>query len=341
MISSKQLFVAATPGFLKPWWHRMESSPLGYRLARGAFWALTGALISRGLGLFSTFLVGRMLNAHGFGELGMIQSTVGVFGTVAGFGLGMSSTKYVAEFRRVAPSRAGRIIALASATAWVSGSFMAVALFLAASPIAHHILAAPQLDDMLRIGSVLLFLNGINAAQTGSLAGLEAFKTITRVNLVSGLVSFPATLAGVWWAGLHGALWAMVLTAALNCLLNYLALRDEARENAIPIAYRGCFQERHILLHFNLPGVLNSMMLSSSAWVCGAFLVNQLGGYNDMGVYNAAKRVQQLPEILMGMVMAPFLPVLSEAFGRKDMVTYCNSLKMAFSIAALLMIPFS
>jgi O-antigen/teichoic acid export membrane protein len=55
-----------------------------------------------------------MLGKTGYGELGMIQTTVGMFGVFAGFGLGVTATKHVAEFRRSDPARAGRIIGLSS-----------------------------------------------------------------------------------------------------------------------------------------------------------------------------------------------------------------------------------
>ena len=44
-------------------------------------------------------LAGRLLGTAGFGEVGMIQSTQGLFGVLAGAGLGLAATKYVAEYR--------------------------------------------------------------------------------------------------------------------------------------------------------------------------------------------------------------------------------------------------
>ena len=77
---------------------RIEASKIGYRLAMGAFWSMAGAVISRGLMLAAWVLVARMLGKTGYGELGMIQSTVGMFGVFAGFGFGLTATKHVAEF---------------------------------------------------------------------------------------------------------------------------------------------------------------------------------------------------------------------------------------------------
>jgi len=57
------------------------------------FWSMAGAVISRGLMLVASIFVARMLGKTGFGELGMIQSTVGMFGVFAGFGLGLNCNK--------------------------------------------------------------------------------------------------------------------------------------------------------------------------------------------------------------------------------------------------------
>ncbi len=271
----------------------------------------------------------------------MVQSTVGLFGTVAGFGLGMASTKFVAEFRHSDPVRAGRIISLASATAWITSGVLSIVLFLSAEWLAARTLAAEHLGGLLRIGALLLLFGGINGAQTGALSGFEAFKAISKISVVTGILTFPLMILGVWVGKVQGALIALVVSAAVNCLLNWIALREEARVNGIPLTYKGAAGEWSIFLNFNIPGVLNSALISFSAWACGALLVNQIDGYSGMGVFNAVKRMQQLPEIALGMLMTPFLPVLSDAFGRKDMVTYGKTLMAAFFAAMLLMVPFS
>src|SRR5215472_10010244 len=83
------------------------------RLVRGTFWSLSGAVAARTFGLLSSLIVARILGTSGFGELGLIQSTIGMLGTLGGFGLGLTSTKYVAEFRTSDPTAAGRMISVA------------------------------------------------------------------------------------------------------------------------------------------------------------------------------------------------------------------------------------
>ncbi len=96
----KKIIDPWSPPFLRELTKRVEASPLGSRLARGAFWSLAGSFISRGLELLAAILVGRMVRQGPCMAVpGIIQNTIGMFGTLAGFGMGLTANKHVAEFK--------------------------------------------------------------------------------------------------------------------------------------------------------------------------------------------------------------------------------------------------
>ena len=337
----KKLLDRWCPSFLQALKARVEASPLGYRLARGAFWSLAGSFISRGLGLIAAILVGRMLGKDDYGALGIIQNTIGMFGALAGFGMGLTANKHVAEFKRADPARAGRIIGAASALAWLTSSVMAIVLFVAAPWLATHTLAAPQLGGLLRLGALLLLLGGINGAQTGALSGFENFKVIARINLIAGLLSFPLMLVGAYYWNLTGVVWSLIVVQLLNCVLCSQAVRSEAARFLIPIRLKNTAEDRRLFWTFSMPAVLTGVLNSFIAWGASALVVNQAGGYGDMGIYNAALRVKLLPEMFLGMLIAPMLPILSEAFGKRDHHTFQRTLLFNFTLAVLIIIPVS
>jgi len=274
---------------------------------------MAGAVISRGLMLAATILVARVLGKTGYGELGMIQSTVGMFGVFAGFGLGLTATKHVAEFRLSDSDRAGRIIGLSGLFAMLTGGLMALGLFIFAPWLSEHTINAPHLSGVLRIGSLILFINALNGAQTGALSGFEAFKTIARVNLFVGLISFPILVCGAWFGGLTGAVWALAINLSVNWLLNHLALRKETHRYKIPFTFRNCSREMSVLWAFSLPAVLCGAMVGPVRWACYAMLVNQPEGYSNMGIFTAALAFQTLLLFASGMLSAPLLSMLSNA----------------------------
>jgi len=312
-VNVKDITALCCPSFLKPLFCRIENSPVGLRFARGVFWSMAGAVISRGLMFIATVSVARILGKTGYGELGMIQSTVGLFGAFAGFGLGLTATKHVAEFRQNDPERAGRIIGLSWLVAMFTGGLMAFGLFIFAPWLADHAINAPHLAGVLRIGALILFISALNGAQTGALSGFEAFKTIAYVNIFVGLLSFPILIGGAYFGGLTGAVWAMAINLGFNWLFCHVALGKESRRYSVPVTFNHCSREIPILWRFSLPAVLSGVMVGPAHWVCRALLANKHNGYDELGSLTAALVFQQLLMFISGMLATPLLAMISNA----------------------------
>lgn len=325
--------------FAPDYWQRLESSQLAKRLFHGAFWSLMAAVITRMANLIASVVVARLLGKEGFGEYGIIQSTVGMFGMFAGFGLGLTAMKYVAEFRRKDPVKAGRILGISALVVSVSGSILCIALLILSPWLASRTLAAPQLVGPLRIGALLMLITAFNGAQTGALMGLEAFKAIARVNLYAGLLTLPFVVYGVVFFGLEGALWGLVAGAAVNWLLNHLVLRREAANFGIPLTFKGCLEERQVLWSFSLPAVLSSMLAAPINWVCNTLLVNQPNGYAEMGILNAANQWFAVLLFVPGVLARYTIPVLSERLGSDDKAVCRKVLRYSVCLNAAVVIP--
>jgi O-antigen/teichoic acid export membrane protein len=328
-----------TPSFLDGLWTRLESSPVGERLLRGTFWSMAGTLISRALGLAAAILAARIIGKMVYGELGVIQSTVGMLGTLAGFGMGTTTSKFVAELRSKDQARAGRIIALSSLVSWGISFALAAVLFLLAPWLCQHTLAAPALTGFLRISIPLLVLSGINGAQLGVLSGFEAFKSIARVSFLAGLLNFPLIVGGALVFGLAGIIWGMVIAQGGGCLLNLFALRREAKRYGIPISYSSCMTELPVLWRFSIPAVLADIMISAINWFAVTMLVRQLNGFGEMGAFSAANQwfnaLMWLPFMLNGVV----LPVIAERLGADDKMNTIKLLKMTVKMNAAVVLP--
>ena len=321
----KSIAFACCPSALKPLLDRIENSPLGYRLAKGVFWSIAGALISRGLMLVASIIVARMLGKEVFGEYGMIRSTIAMFGIFAGFGLGMTATKHVAEFRRTDPERTGRVIGMAGLFAMLTGGLISLGLFIFAPWLAEYTINAPHLTGVLRISALILFINALNGAQTGSLSGFEAFKTIAHINLWVGLISFPILICGAWFGGLTGVVWALTINFGFNWLFNHIALRKVAHRHGVPFTLRNCISEWPVLWTFTIPLVFSSILVWPVRWICNAMLVNQPGGYDEMAIFFAADQWYIIMLFIPEMLGRVTIPLLSEQLG-------CNESRTAIKV---------
>jgi O-antigen/teichoic acid export membrane protein len=270
------------------------------------------------LNLLSSIVIARVIGKVGYGEIGIIQSTISMFGVFAGLGLGITATKYIAQYRKTNPVKAGKILTISLIVAVVSGIVMVLTLMTFAPVLAEKSLAAPHLSPLLRFGAVILLLEAINGALVGALAGFESFRAIARVNFLAALIAFPITLIGVWLAGLQGVIVGLILLSLLNCIFNSRALQKICLAEEIRIRFIGCLDELTVLWHFSFPAFLSNAMVGPVTWLCNAMLVKQSNGYAEMGLFNAANQWRNLLMLLPGIFSAIALPMLSSTPGPSD-----------------------
>ena len=280
----------------------------GRRFARGALWSLSGSLVSQGLGLATLVLVARLLGNAGYGRLGIVRSTVGMFAAV-GTGLSLAVTKHVAAARDVDPARAGRVLWLATAGgAGVAAALTALVMALA-GPLASHALKDPSLAGDLRLGAGLLFFGLVATVQNGALAGLEAFRAVAQVNLLRGLVGLPLTCGLALAFGMRGALVGLVATAAAGLALGARAIHKECAARGIERTWRGSSTAVPLLWRFSAILLLCDLVGPPATWAANALLVRQAGGLAEMGVFSASVDWMVVAMAVPSLVTAALLPV--------------------------------
>lgn len=312
---------------------------MAHRLAHGAFWSLAGTALSRLLALAASMVTARVLGKAVYGEFGILSSTVLTFQTFASLGLAMTATRYVAELRATDPVRAGRVLGLSRALSTGSGLLAAGLLWIFAPWLATRTLGAPQLAGPLRVAGLALLFTTMSGAEQGALAGFEAFRWITWLNVWSGLIGVPLAVVGVWRWGLYGAIWATVATSAVQWVLTGVAVRRRAAEARIAVDLRGVWQEHSILWTFSLPALAQGIMVSPVTWAATAILVNQPGGFLEMGAYSAANQWYAAVLFLPTALGAAVLPVLTERIGQTDQAGARKVLRVAVGMNAAVVVP--
>lgn len=293
----------------------MIASPTRRRLARGAFWNGIGSVVSRGSVLATSFVLARILGQSGFGEYGVVNSTAAMLGSLAGFGVGTTATKYIAQFRQSDKNRAGRIISLSSMITWISGLLYGMFILVFASWLANRTLAAPQLATVLRISAISVALGVINGTQVSALAGFEAYRKTAILNGVCTLVQAFLVIAGAYFYALTGAIAGLAISAIIQVVLSRHALVLEMRKFDIRNWWYEAWKEWRILVSFSLPAFLTTVIAGPVFWACNALLANQPNGYAELGIFNASNQWYAAIQFLPGLMMTSMLPILSENHG--------------------------
>ena len=317
-MQDSQLLFRFCPKALRPLLRQLTGSSLGIRFAHGAFWTICANIISRGAGLLVSIPIARILGKEGYGEYGIIYSTLVMFSLIVGSGLGLTATKYVAEYRLNNPNRAGRIIALSNLFSFIISLIMALILLLMAPWLATYAIAAPHLSKLLSLSSIGVFLNTLNQVQNGTLVGLEAFKSIANRNLWAGGARFILLLLGTCFWGLPGTVVGFIIAEGFMLVLNQLAIEQHCKHLTISVSYHDCLKEAPILWKFSGPAALTGALGGPVIWICNSILVNGPNGYGEMGLYNMALQWKTLIIFIPLALNNVVLPVLSDLYGKGD-----------------------
>lgn len=322
-------------------WKRIESSEIASRFTTGVFWSVAGTVILRLLNLFAFIFIARLLGREVYGEFGMIRSTINMFVVFGSMGMGLTATKYVAVLRRTDPNHAGRVIALCLIISIIFTLIISSIGYLYSPYVASHILKAPHITIELRIAMAVILVSAIIGTLNGILSGFEAFKSIAKINIWTGIFSFPLLVGSIFLAGMRGAVIAMCLNALGSCFLYAKEIRSQVDRFNIKIRWNKVHKELHILRKFSLPALLSGIMVSPVLWLCNAMLVNQPGGYGQMGIFDAANQWLMIVIFLPGIVSQISLPMLSNFLSEKKRTEYIKFLKYSIAICCGIVLSIS
>ena len=324
---------------LSPYRELLRSLVAQKHLAGVAGWSFIAALIARGANVVALVICARILTQEHFGQVAIIQSTVGMFAPIAGLGLALTTTKFLAEYRDTDPNRAGRILALSLAAAALAGVLLAIVLVLAAPQLATRGFASPGLSTQLIQASGLLAFGVFEAVQTGALTGLEAFPRIARLSIWNGVLSIPAITILAYTYGAPGAIAGLTVSVAGACVLNTIALRAECRNWGIRPSLQNLSAERHMLLTFSLPSYLSGIIVAPVTWLSSAMLVHQPAGFSEMALFTAADRFRYLLIFLPLAVSRIAVPALSRFRSAGDRGRYRDTFRWNLGFGLLATIP--
>lgn len=306
-------------------------------------WLLVGSVVSQGTAFVCSLVAARMLGKSLFGELAMVQSTALTVANVAGAGIGITATRYVAEFKHTAPERVGALLALTSIIAAVAGGTLATALYIFAPAVAGGALNAPHLEGLLRVSSFYLLFITLNGYQLGALVGLEAFDATAALNSGQALAALLLTTVLTPALGVYGAVLALTASAGAGWLVCQVVVRRKCRSAGIKVNYRLAHRERHALLHFALPAAVAGVVGQIGMWASNALVVRGAHGFSELAAFNAANAIRQLILFAPTILSRVAFPVMCRLRGRTGHSGYRESfnlnLKLTVGLASAVAVP--
>jgi O-antigen/teichoic acid export membrane protein len=320
---------------------RIAGSGVASRLLNASLWLVVGNAFWRVPSAVSTIVVGRILGPQGFGELGMINSTVQVFASYAGLRLGTTTTRYLAEHRRERPEKAARILKLTLSVSLVSCAVAGVALAVLAPWLAQSALNQPSLAGSLALAGALLFFLIYGSVQEMALTGFESFRALAKVGALRGVATplFCIPMAYLW--GVNGAVVGLTSVAALAFVWLVVLLRRERVSAGLPLVVpmREARSEASVLWGFALPSFLTAVLFTATLWVGRAMLVRHQSGYAELGLFEAANQWRTLILFLPGIMVRAVVPMLAESYGRRDTNEFGHAVSLQVLAVCIATVP--
>ena len=260
------------------YWGKIRSS----RLAKDSFWAVFGNGLGYGFLMLAGIVIANFLGVDAYGEFGIVKTTMLYIAGFATLGLGISSTKYIANALKEDRPAVRSLSHDAIQITLVFSALLAAGLFIAANPLARF-LDEPGLAGAFRILGVIIVCKALNTTQNGILAGFGDFRAIARNNVISSLAMLAGCVPLTCWFRLDGALGILFFSQALNALLNWISLRRLIKGLS---GQKNVSRKRELCL-FSFPIALQELNYTVCSWG-GIMLLTKLSSASQVGLYTAA-----------------------------------------------------
>lgn len=305
------------------------------------FWSIFGSVVSKTIVFATWVLIGRLLGSSNYGNFGIIRDAVIMFSSFAGLGLGLTASKFVAEYLDNDKEKVSRIIGLTLSFAMIAGLVVGCSVFWASPSIARSMLNDPDFANDMRLASIMLFFTSLNGAQIGALQGLMAYKTIARINIYQAFSSAPILLLAAYFGGLHGSVAGFAFYNIIICVFSHCALKKEVSQRGLSINYKDCLRERTLFWSYSLPAFFSGLLITPMKWISEVILINVPEGSRQLGLFIAAQTLGSIFLMLTSMLNAPFLTTMAK-YRAENVNNFFNRLNviLPWAIGLSLTLPF-
>lgn len=330
------------------------------RYLSAAGYTLGSAVVGRGIAFVNTVLLVRWLGPGNYGVYAVLLSLLMVTSSFANLRLDLGLARYLPQFllrrsftERELVKRAWRLgVALSLLTS--------VGLLVFAGLVATRVYARPELTGYVRLIAPAIALTVIQQMGLSTLAGLQDYRKVAVVQVLTSALQLVASLAGWAWMGLRGAVLGYVASTGIAALVAALVARRRLAEfgfrNWAPSHQatkaqslsvqrtkdQGPRTEQHPTLarltRFSV-GYLFACLISTAGYWCGNAILARYRGFEAAALFSVAYSFGAFTLFAPGYLLGPALPFLSEAWAAGRLEEFRELVRRNFRLAVSLTVP--
>jgi len=311
---------------------------LGRLLFSGTSTLGLATLIERGLGFVANLAAARVGGVQVFGAYSVALTTANNVASYAGAGIGVTANRFSGEYPYGRPGYRALVRAL-SLFSLGSSALATLILWLAAQPLAVHLLRNPNLTHLLRLAALSAGAIILLECLRGLLVGQRRFAALLTLSILfgGGLVAVLPAAARRGAAAMAVGQAAVALGAVALCVLWAKQLRFAAVE---PRGATGATAglRPSAILKFGSVQLASMIGINAAGWWIASLVARSDTSLVQMGCYSVAMQVRNIcgmpPWLISQTAYAQLTEQGGQIYGGPERVTKLSTI--AATVVSLL-----
>jgi PST family polysaccharide transporter len=240
------------------------------------------------ISLVSTKLLATLLEPHGYGYMGLLQSMVSIAGLIAGWGVAAGVVRFGAG--KVAQNDLAGIAALLRAAWFIIGVMSGISIIVLVTfrtPLSQLVLGTTDHSLEVALMGIVLMLGLSTNLQGGILNAYRRVKALAKISVIGTLLGSLTSVAFVVIWREQGIVPSMISGALVAWLVSWRMLRKEVEPVHVCPQFRETVQATRSLLSFG-GSYASSMVFGVGVQMALPILVLETLGMESVGYYRAA-----------------------------------------------------
>lgn len=273
-------------------------------LVQNSVWILLNQLVSRGILVLASIVLARFFQPGEFAQFGYFQITSNLFVAYASAGLGVSASRFFAEFSHRNDSDALPPLG----TLWAASVLLALMASVVVFILPGQVFGNEVSINRPLISTAVFFLV-IGVVPAGAAMGLELYKKTIYVSFVSSSALMLGVASAILFGEIRYALVSLIFAIAIQSLGESLIVFWRVGRSAILDTLAFGRDRLRQIYAFGGPMVLVSMISASGAWLMGRLVIEH-SGQREFAIYSIGLQWFALAMFLPGLMSRAFLPMI-------------------------------
>ena len=271
------------------------------KIINDSFWAVFGNGFGNAIMLLSGIIIARCLGSDLYGQYGIVKTTMFHIAAFSTFGLGYTSTKFVAEYIQINQSYINNIVKSSVYITLFTSFLLAISLFIFSNAIALFV-NSPDSASCFKYLAIIIIFRAINTVTAGILGGFKCYKVLGINNIISSLLMLLFSSILTFYFSLNGSLIALLLSQIILSILNLCHLYKLLK--GFTKASKGFYL---VLLKFSYPIAMQEFTYFVSA-LLSPLLIIRYSSAAEYGIYTACAQwnsvILFIPTLLSNVVLS-------------------------------------